>query len=335
MAWWFLGATLAVYWVSLLILDPGLIDGIWPNRSELSGGADVKRSIRHFAILLSFSGLLVSVVLVSLRQEPADAGGEAKGISQVQRTRLAEDVPLKQSESTHDMPAATPGISQRTEAARQTPESDGQADLLSLRQDAREDVLVTYSLMLRQLGLHETEMSALTDFLVEVWMSSTWTRNYRPQPIEEGNRRAGIAAIIGDDGLERMLAMELNMAEYRETGHIAKLLRANDVPLSDAQQERLLDILIQVGERQEPFGEPGVGAETLEFVESRMAAMNEYERLVIELAPSVLSARQTELLYGRYEAFSRRRARILEMQKRTRANESAEDDFPLVYPARN
>jgi hypothetical protein len=62
--------------------------------------------------------------------------------------------------------------------------------------------------------------------------------------------------------------------------------------------------------------------------------MDEYERLVLELAPSVLSTRQTGLLFDRYQALSYRRAAILEMQEESRANDSADDDFPLGYPPR-
>jgi hypothetical protein len=166
-------------------------------------------------------------------------------------------------------------------------------------------------------------------------MSSTWMRNYNPEPIEEGDRRAGIAAIIGDAKLEQLLNLESNGAEYREAGRIALILKTNDVPLTDTQQDQILDILIQVRGRHQAFVEPNAQDATIEFVESQMATMDEYERLVLELAPSALSTRQLELLFDRYQAFSYRRAKILEMQKKSRANDTAEDDFPLVYPARN
>jgi hypothetical protein len=112
-------------------------------------------------------------------------------------------------------------------------------------------------------------------------------------------------------------------------------LQTNEAPLTDVQQDQLLDILIRVRARVSDAANPNEQRATVEVIESRMTMMDEYERLVLELAPSVLTSRQMELVFARYQRFSNRRAQMLELQKKTRANEDEEDDFPLVYPARH
>jgi hypothetical protein len=294
----------------------------------------MKRSTRSIGVISLIVGALALVVVFGLRQESRESEPDAESISQP-HPRPSTDAAQEPTGLARDITGDDRDNLQPSEPERLYSESERQADLKSLREEATKDVLVAGSLMFKHLGLTESEKSALTDFLVEVWMSSTWMRNYNPEPIEEGDRRAGIAAIIGDAKLEQLLNLESNGAEYREAGRIALLLQTNDVPLTDTQQDQILDILIQVRGRHQAFVEPNAQDATIEFVESQMATMDEYERLVLELAPSALSTRQLELLFDRYQAFSYRRAKILEMQKKSRANDTAEDDFPLVYPARN
>jgi hypothetical protein len=294
----------------------------------------MKRSTRSIGVISLIVGALALVVVFGLRQESRESEPDAESISQP-HPRPSTDAAQEPTGLARDITGDDRDNLQPSEPERLYSESERQADLTSLREEATKDVLVAGSLMFKHLGLTESEKSALTDFLVEVWMSSTWMRNYNPEPIEEGDRRAGIAAIIGDAKLEQLLNLESNGAEYREAGRIALLLQTNDVPLTDTQQDQILDILIQVRGRHQAFVEPNAQDATIEFVESQMATMDEYERLVLELAPSALSTRQLELLFDRYQAFSYRRAKILEMQKKSRANDTAEDDFPLVYPARN
>ena len=233
-------------------------------------------------------------------------------------------------ESAGQQPAA-PGV--------QPSEDDLEAELKWLREDTTKNVLITYSLMFRHLGLTESEQQALVEFLTEVWMSRITSRTSmtddNPEPIGEEDRQVGIASIIGDAKLKQFLILERNRAEYRETWRVSELLQSNDVPLNDVQQDQLLEILVQVRGQEQAVANPDAEPGTIEAIESQMATMDEYERLVLELAPSVLSVTQVELLYERYQAFSIKRADLLEKQKKSRANDTADDDFPLVYPSRN
>ena len=242
--------------------------------------------------------------------------------------------PQDPADSARDPATDESGDIEAEESGASHSESDMEAQLEWLREETTKDVLTAYALIYEHLGLSESERNDLTLFLVEVWMSGTRMRNYHPQPIEESDRQAGIAAIIGDARLQQLLVLEQNRAEYTETSRVAGLLQANDAPLTAAQQDQLLDILIRVRETKQPVAYPEPGEWTIETIERRMAAMDEYERLVLELAPSVLTARQVELLFERYQAFSYQREATLEKQKKSRANDTEEDDLPLMYPPR-
>ena len=193
------------------------------------------------------------------------------------------------------------------------------------------ETAASYSLMFRHLELSESEYGAMVNFLAEVRMSGTHMRGHRPVKIEEADRKAGIAALIGESKLEQLLALENHRSEYRETQRIADLLHSEGVPLTDAEQDQLLDVLIRVRGSNQSAAEPNVEPGTLEWVESMNTVMNEYERLVLEQAPSVLSPHQVGLVFDRYESLWTRRAAIFERQQRSRANEDPDDDFPLFY----
>ncbi|MDJ0749836.1 MAG: hypothetical protein QNJ11_10155 [Woeseiaceae bacterium] len=289
---------------------------------------DVKRTTWGIVAMLLVVAVIAFTVLSWPHQAPRSSEPYAANTDQSQPGPRVEVEPRGFADP--DVDDYQTGSSEAGE-----PQSESRADLVWLREETGNDVIVTYAQLFRHLGLTETEERYLTDFLVEVWMSKTIMRNYRPEPIAEEDRRAGIAAIIGDIKLEKLLTMELNKAEYEEAGLVSKYLRSNGVPLTDRQQDQLLDILIHVQGREQAVANPNALPGTVEEVGSRIDMMDEYERLVLELAPSVLSSRQMELFFDRYQALSYRRAEMLELQKKTRANEDEDDDFPLGYPARN
>lgn len=288
----------------------------------------MKQATQSIVVVLIIVGVVALTVVSWRHQAPSSIEPKSADIDQLQ-PNLPDEVEARGSEDSD-------GHGYQTDNSEATePRSESRPDLVWLRDETTNEVLVTYSQMYRHLGLTEAEQRDLTHFLVEVWMSDTIMRNYRPQPIEEGDRQAGIAAIIGDARLEKLLTLERNKTEYGEAGLVAKHLRSHGVPLSGIQQDRLLDILIHVRGREQAVANPIAQPGTVEAIESRMNTMDEYERLVLELAPSILSSRQMKLFFERYQALSYRRAEMLEMQKQTRANEDEDDDFPLGYPARN
>ncbi|MEQ9565490.1 MAG: hypothetical protein RLN85_06700 [Pseudomonadales bacterium] len=249
-------------------------------------------------------------------------------------TLPAAEVVHDSIESTGDSAEQDMSVAENSESKEPGSKPVSEADLKWLREKTTKDVDQTYVLIIGHLGLSETERKYLIEFLVEAWMSSTRMGDYKPVPIDEGDRQAGIAAIIGDEKLEQFLLMERNRAEYREAARVSDLLKAGGVPLTSGQQDDLLSILIRVRGSEQAVANPNAQRGTVEAIESQIAMMDEYERLVLELAPSVLTSRQTELLFARYQNLSYQRAEMLELQKKTRANEDEEDDFPLGYPPR-
>jgi hypothetical protein len=71
----------------------------------------------------------------------------------------------------------------------------------------------------------------------------------------------------------------------------------------------------------------------MEALEHRLNQIDENDRLVVELASSVLSVKQVEYVFERNQAHSYRRADILEWHKQRRAD-NPDDDLPLSYPAK-
>ena len=295
----------------------------------------MKRKTRRVAVI-SLVVAALAMILVFWRQQPSTHGEPgAASIEDGQPRVPAGSEPQSPAGPARDANGDDGGNVQADESAGAESRSDPEADLEWLREVTTSEVLVTYSLMFRHLGLTASEQRDLSVYLVEAWMSATRTPDHDPEPVAEGDRRARIAAIIGDAKLEQLLDLERNRAEYGEAGQVSALLETNDLPLTVEQQDRFLEILIQVRGQDQAVADPNPAGASIEAIEHQMALMDEYERLVLELAPSVLSARQVELLFDRYQAFSYRRAAILELQKKTRANDNSEDDFPLGYPARN
>ena len=289
----------------------------------------MKRTTRNVGVI-SFAVVALTVLILSGRPQNSQKNAIESGPIQPTVGVVHNSV-----ESIRDSNEVNTSVADNGHTEEQGFIAELEADLKWLREETTNEVLEAYALMFRHLGLSKTEQRDLTDFLVEVWVSGTTMRNFNPMPIEEGDRRAGVAAIIGDARLEQMLLMERNLAEYREAGRVSKLLQANEAPLTTAQQDDLLNIFIRVLGSEQAVANPNAQKGTIEAIESQIATMDEYERLVLELAPTILTGRQVELLFARYQALSYQRAQMLELQEKTRANDDKEDDLPLWYPARN
>ncbi len=219
-------------------------------------------------------------------------------------------------------------------APRRTSYVDEATDRKMVREESTRDVANWYSLLLEQLDLPPREKDALISFLIEDLIARTRTRYASGIGMDEHERSNRIAAIIGDSKLQQFLALEHNLSEYREVQKVQSMLQQNDIPLSDTERDGLLEILVDVREQDRVM--PGADAKrrTIESLQHTLDQMDEYERLVLELAPSVLSAKQVEYLFERYQALSYRRANALEHQRKARAN-NPDENLPLWYPPRD
>ena len=68
----------------------------------------------------------------------------------------------------------------------------------------------------------------------------------------------------------------------------------------------------------------------MEALEYTLSQLDEYDRLVTELAPSALSTKQVEYMFEREQHYSYERASTLAWHKQRRADNS-DDDVALGY----
>ncbi len=181
------------------------------------------------------------------------------------------------------------------------------------RQRLASELPAAYSLLFQHLALTQDDQDALIDAFLEVQMSSgTHTA------VSDQERSQRIAAIIGVAKLEQFLELERNFASYAELSKLESLLGRNGVPLSAVQREGMFKILVDVRNRYEPLRSDAQEG-SIEHIENILAGMTEYERLVVELAPSVLSSKQTVYLSEQYQYLSYQRGNDLEWQRKRRA----------------
>jgi hypothetical protein len=205
------------------------------------------------------------------------------------------------------------------------------------RERAARDVQV-YSLLLEHLSLTPREKDALLALLIEIQVASvigyendgTAVRYSRDRPPTAHERSARIASIIGDPKLQQFLALERNLAAYAEVEKVRSLLQTNGVPLTDAQRDGLFKVVTEVRERYEmpPSDAKSVSIESLEHT---ITQIEEYDRHVMESAPSVLSPKQVVYLSEQYQYESYERARALESQKKQQADQPIEEVFFPVW----
>ncbi len=203
-----------------------------------------------------------------------------------------------------------------------------------VRESAVQEIRETYSLLFEDLGLTPQEKDELFSFLVEAQMASMWVYQrggtvQRGRAMHEDERSSRIAAIIGDPKLQQFLALERNRATYSEVYRIGSLLERKSVPLTETQHDGLFDLLAAI-RNGDYVPMPPSDVESDSKVEDTLFRINERERYIIELAPSVLSPQQVVYLHERYQHCSDERAYDLERQKKRRADHPSED-FPLGY----
>jgi hypothetical protein len=202
-----------------------------------------------------------------------------------------------------------------------------------VREETTREIKEEYFLLFEQLDLPSSENEALLEFLIEDAIAKTKTLYSDGIGMPEQERLSRIADIIGDAKLQQFLALEHNIQEYAEAQRVRSMLQEKDVPLTDKQVDQLLKILVDTREQIDPKPPANLDPRSMEALEYRLYQMDEYEHLVLELAPSVLSAKQVKYLFDRYQALSYMRANTLEWHKQRRADDP-DDNLPLSYPSR-
>jgi hypothetical protein len=220
-----------------------------------------------------------------------------------------------------------------TEAPREYSAADEAISGIEIRAEVTRDVHGIYSLLIGDLHLSSSQQDALLSFLIEDEISRTRTSYSSGIGMDEQERSAKIAAIIGEANLQQFLAREQSIDEYREAYYVQTMLEQKGAPLTDRQHDELVKILIDVRERLDMKVPAHIQPDSIESLENTLHRLDEYERLALELTPSVLSAKQVEYMFERYQALSYRRADALELHKQRRAA-NPDDDQLLWYPSR-
>jgi hypothetical protein len=235
-------------------------------------------------------------------------------------------VPPLRSADNHRKPTATEAVSNDDPVGENIALEDENATHEGMRQ------LVTkaYSLLFEDLALTSQEEETLLSFLIESQIAGATTRDSRGGAMNEDERSSRIAAIIGDTKVQEFLALERNLATYSDMGRVKFVLEQNGVPLADTQRRELFDLLLGLRAEYETMLRPSdAQPASIESFEYRLAQIDEYERHVMELAPSVLSPQQVVYLHEHYQDMSYRRGYALEFVKKKRVDDP---DFPLAYP---
>lgn len=219
------------------------------------------------------------------------------------------------------------------ETRRKTSRMDETETRKWVREETTREVREDYSLLIEHLDLSSSEREALLKFLIEDAIARTKTPYSDGIGMDEHERSARIAEVIGDAKLQQFLALERSLGEYREVQYVQSMLQQKGVPLTEAQRDGLLKILIDVREQIDMKRPAHIKRGTIESLEHTLSQLDDYDRLVTELAPSVLSAKQVEYMFERNQVHSYRRANRLEWDKQRRA-ENPDDNLPLSYPAK-
>lgn len=294
--------------------------------------------MRPIASTLILALLTAVVALVAFVQAPGPdefpsvivAGSVNSGgldvTHQEQQLQQPPQKSLPQNESSESLLAADRHSKPAFTERRKPPDEE------TIRQRLRERVTWEtrrlYSPLIAELGLTPREEKALISLLIEDRIAATWTPYKDGEPWTREERADKIVAIIGDAGLQEFQALvDRKLPAYGRMLNVKDLLQHYDVPLTDSQHDGLLKILIRVQEQYGTRPPSGVGQERLE---NTLAHLDEFQRHVLELAPSVLSAEQVRYLFEQYQHMSYERAAALERQTRDAA---AGEDVLWSYPA--
>ena len=237
--------------------------------------------------------------------------------------RNTSDSDSKEEAVAQDQPPPSSSVNDqiRRQRAREPDEATLRADI---RKDATRDVRISYSLLLEDLDISPRAKEDLEALLIDMHVESTWsgasTYEIRGREIPQQERYERIAAEIGDENLPRFIALEENVYEYAETQRISALLARRDAPLTRAQRDGLFRILVEV-RSESPLQPP---LDSIENLERIVRHLDDYQRHVTELAPSVLSGSQVAYVFEIFQNRSRLRADDLERQKQWIADHPGE-----------
>lgn len=277
------------------------------------------------SVLVLSGGVVALICAAAFHRSPGLTEAERQE-SEVSQQEAGSEAELSNSKSLLAVPI-------EGDQERSVPEGDppvALADVDSTHTFARNErvreLRSVYALLLEDLALGKEKKEALMTWLMEQRTNrSAGGRNTTAQ----NERSTKIAGIIGYSKLQEFLALESNIRAYTELHTVGNLLRQNGAPLTADQRTGLLQILSKTKASTSASSDAGRG--TVEFLEQKIDARDEYERHVLELAPSVLKSKQVQYLFEHYQYLSDNRANAIEMQKKQRFEHPGEK-IPSWYP---
>ena len=297
---------------------------------------------RKLFTALTVALLAVAVALIAIvghhsaTVEPTNGEGNQEPLALIPHTGMSELTSAVSKASNDENNGAKRHDFERSAATEARPKysaADEATSRKEIREEVTRDVHGIYELPIAGLGLTSSQQDGLLSFLIEDEIARTRTVYSSGIGMDAEERSARIAAIIGEAKLEQFLALEQNIHEYREAYYVQSMLKEKGTPLTDTQQDELVKILVDVRAQIDMKPLAHVESNSIESLERTLDRLDEYQRLALELAPSVLSAKQVDYMFERYQALSSRRADALELHKQRRAD-NPDDDQLLWYPSR-
>ena len=156
-----------------------------------------------------------------------------------------------------------------------------------------------YADMSRKLGLDPETTEKLVDLLTEQQMSGYGAPMAFNDPAEaqrhyEESLRANDAAVadlIGPDKAVTLREYQETIPTRMEVEGLARQLADQEVPLSDSQRQKLLDVFLEERNRV-PAPEYTAGMNDAEYSKAAVAWQNDYDKRVADQASSVLDSKQ-------------------------------------------
>jgi hypothetical protein len=301
--------------------------------SQPRGGS--KLATMRRAIFLLAAGLAAAAIAGAFVYDPRSQ--RAASDTRSEPAQAFADQPIQIPAADSELGPSDPAPNQRTLApdehlpnsrvddrARKRQPPDEATARADMRKSATQQIQEAYSLLLEDFALLPREQEDLVALLIEMQTEGMWTwtqtGQIRGREIPEQERHERIAAAIGEQKLQEFLALEENLNAYWETQQIARWLRQRGAPLAETQRDGVFEILVEVRGRYPVTPPPTeIDPRSDEYIDHRLRQTDEFDRHVVELAPSVLSPTQVVHLFNAYEAMSRDRISDVEMQKKRKA----------------